>query len=278
MTIQPDFFLDETRQNENCPIYLCNKNVWFKILLNLKITDIIGLSFVSRRLNKIIHFNNGFKKYCKLSNSIVDKDKLYDFFMERYNELIDKLTFSFSFIDCLYFKYRLENLKNEFCITNILYHLLFCSRSRVSSSCCRLCVHLFVTYADDFVSSVKYHFSHILVNKFNNKEIESLFTQERKISFKLDLLYSSKTHFDLVNSNHNCCMNFLIVKKPSDLLLYFLKFTLEFYLTYFTQFLTIYLKFQVCIREEIVLRSMRCFWIIVLVLFVNLTLRMIACF
>ena len=99
--------------------------------------------------------------------------------MERYNELIDKLTFDFSFIDCLNFKYRLENLKNEFCITNILYHLLFCSRSRVSSSCCRLCMHLFVTYADDFVSSVKYHFSHILVNKFNNKEIEDLHKREK---------------------------------------------------------------------------------------------------
>ena len=64
-------------------------------------TDIRSLSFVSRRLNEIIHFNYGFKEYCKLSNSIVDTDKLYDFFMERYNELIDKLTFSFSFIDCL---------------------------------------------------------------------------------------------------------------------------------------------------------------------------------
>ena len=49
--------------------------------------------------------------------------------MERYNELIDKLTFNFSFIDCLYFKSRLENLKNEFCITNVLCHLLFCNRS-----------------------------------------------------------------------------------------------------------------------------------------------------
>ena len=46
--------------------------------------------------------------------------------MERYIKLIDKLTFSFIFIDCLYFKYRLENLKNEFCFTNILCHLLFC--------------------------------------------------------------------------------------------------------------------------------------------------------
>ena len=151
-----------------------------------------------------------------MSNSIVDKDKFYDFFMERYNKLIDKLVFNFSFIDCLYFKYRLENLKNEFFITNILCHLFFCSRLPVSSNWCRLYLRLFVKNADDFASSVKYHFSYILVNKFSSKEIESLFTQERKISFKLDQLYSSKTHFELVNSMHNRCMSFLIMKKPSD--------------------------------------------------------------
>ena len=66
--------------------------------------DIISLLYALKRLNEIVHPNNGFKKYCQLSNSIVDKDKFYDFFMERYNKLIDKL--AFSFIDCLYFKYR----------------------------------------------------------------------------------------------------------------------------------------------------------------------------
>ena len=65
---------------------------------------IISLSFVSRRLNEIVHLNTGFRKYYQLSNFVVNKDKLYDFFMKRYNELIDKLTFNLSFIDCLYFK------------------------------------------------------------------------------------------------------------------------------------------------------------------------------
>ena len=114
-----------------------------------------SLWFVSRRLNEIVHLNNGFKKYYQLSNSIVYKDKLYDLFMERFNKLTDKLNFNFSFIDCLYFKYRLENLKNEFCITNVVCHLLFCIRSPVKSSSCRLFSHLYVKNADDFVSSVE---------------------------------------------------------------------------------------------------------------------------
>ena len=93
-------------------------------------TNIVALSLVSRRLNEIVPLNKGFKKYRQLSNLIVNKIQLYDFFMERYNELVDRLTFSFIFIDCLCFKYRLETLKNEFCITNVLCHL-FCSRFSV---------------------------------------------------------------------------------------------------------------------------------------------------
>ena len=178
--------------------------------------DVIFLSFVSRRLNEIVHFKNGFKKYCQISNSILNKDKLYDFFMERYNDLIDKLTFNFSLTDCLYFKYRLVTLKNESCLTNVICHLLFCNRSPAKSNCWRLCLRWYVKNGDDFVSSVEYHFSLIFVNKFNNKDFELVFTQERRMSFKLDLLYSSKTHFGLVDSAQNRCMNFLIVKKPSD--------------------------------------------------------------
>ena len=152
-------------------------------------------------------------------NQFRDNVSLNGFFIERYDELIDNLTFSFSFTDCLYFKYKLENLKNEFCITKILCHLLFCSKSPVLSSPCRLCSRLFVRDSDDFVSSVKHHFSYVLVNAFNNKEIESLFTNERKMSFKLDLLYFSKTHSGLVNSTQNRCMNVLIVTSPSDLVI-----------------------------------------------------------
>ena len=74
--------------------------------------DIITLSFVSKRLNKIVHLNSGLKSILNFQIQLFIK-KLYEFFMK----LIDNLNFSCSFIDCLYFKHRLENLKNEFCIT-----------------------------------------------------------------------------------------------------------------------------------------------------------------
>ena len=66
---------------------------------------------------------------------------------------------------------------------------------------------------NDFVSSVKYYFSHIFANKFSNKEIESVFAQERKTTFKLDVLFSSENHYELLDSIQNRCMIFFVVVK-----------------------------------------------------------------
>ena len=108
-------------------------------------------------------------------------------------------------------------MKNEFCVTNDLCHLSFCSTYRVSSSQGRTCSRLFVKDADDFVSSVKYHFSRIFVNKFNNKEIQSLFAEKRKMTIKSDILHSSEKYYELVDSEHNRCITLLILKSPADL-------------------------------------------------------------
>ena len=102
----------EKNQNEQCFIYLCNHDVWFQIFRYLQIVDILRLLLVSRRLDKNVFFlSKQYTKYHNLSNLTVDKNKLYDWFKQKYEKLIDRLTFSFSFIDCLYFKYRSENKK-----------------------------------------------------------------------------------------------------------------------------------------------------------------------
>ena len=128
-----NLFLGNIQQDEHCIIYLCNE-FWFQILFYLCVTDIIRLSFVSRRLNEIVYGHKLFKKCRKLSNSIIDKKELYDSFMKRFDEVIKKLSFYFDSIVCLYLIYRLQSLKNEFYINNVLCHLLFGSRSPSSES------------------------------------------------------------------------------------------------------------------------------------------------
>ena len=71
--VTDDFSLDETKY---CLIYLCNEDVWYQILLNLKLCNIITQSLALKRLNEMVHINNGFKKYTQLSNSMIDKKTL----------------------------------------------------------------------------------------------------------------------------------------------------------------------------------------------------------
>ena len=123
-------------------------------------------------MNALVYSSKQFKKYRKLSSLIIDKVELYECFMKRYDEMMDRPSLSFSFINCLFFRYRLKSLKNEFSITNVLCHFLCYSRSHNSTSYCKECSRLFVKNADDFVSSIKYHFSLVfMIDKNFNKEI-----------------------------------------------------------------------------------------------------------
>ena len=90
--------------------------------------NIIRLSFDSKRLSEIAYGNKRFRKYWKLSNTVLDENKLYDSFLERFDEFFDRLEFYFNFTDMLFLNYCLQSLKNEFCITNVLAHLFFCHR------------------------------------------------------------------------------------------------------------------------------------------------------
>lgn len=72
-----------------------------------------GSLIFSRRMNTIIYSSKQFKKYHELSSNRVE---LYECFMKRYNELMDRISFSFSFVNCLFFRYWLEFLNMSFAL------------------------------------------------------------------------------------------------------------------------------------------------------------------
>ena len=103
-------------------------------------------------MNEIVCGSKQFKKYRELSDTIINKSKLYDCFMKRFNELIQRLTFHFNFTNMLFLKYHLQSLKNELSITNVVGHLLFCSRSPNSTEGQhKLYSQLYVMNANEFV-------------------------------------------------------------------------------------------------------------------------------
>ena len=106
-------------------------------------------------MNEIVFGSKQFKKYRQLSGTIIDKSKLYDCFMKRFNELIERLNFHVNFMNMLFLNYLLKSLENEVFFTNTLGHLLFWSRSLNSNERqCKLCSQLYVMDANEFVLSI----------------------------------------------------------------------------------------------------------------------------
>ena len=73
--------------------------------------------------------------------------------------------------------------------------------------------------ANDFVSSIKYHFSLIFSsNKMFSNEVELFFVKSRRTRFSLDVLYLSETYFQLVDSKQNRRMIYLVAKQPCGII------------------------------------------------------------
>ena len=136
-----------------------------------KLTEIINLLFVSKSLNEIVNGCKQFKDHRNLARTVIDTNKLIEFFMKHFD--IIRLCGPFTFSTTLYLRYSLESLKRQFCISNVLAHLFFCNRSPDSNDGnCRSCSRLFVNDASDFVFSIRYHFTLIfLSNNVFNKDL-----------------------------------------------------------------------------------------------------------
>ena len=110
------------------------------------------------------------------------------------------------------FNLMLKSLKSQFCISNVLAHLLFCNRSPDNSDKCKHCSRHYVHDATDFISSIKYHLTSIFPSKFE-KDLELLFANTEVERLDLDLLYHSETYYTLFDSKQNRCIYFLVAKK-----------------------------------------------------------------
>ena len=90
----------------------------------------------------IISLSPFFKKldyYREIAHDIVDTDKLYECFMDLYdNVLFSKLFQQFQSSTLSFLKNHLELVKNYFLCSNVLFHLFNCPRSNYAVSNCFL--------------------------------------------------------------------------------------------------------------------------------------------
>ena len=64
--------------------------------------------------------------------------------------------------------------------------------------------------------------------KFSVMKLSYYFVKSRKMKFDLDILYSSETHFQLLDFKQNRCISFLAAMQPCDIIAFCPKFKLEF--------------------------------------------------
>ena len=89
----------------------------------------------------------GYKRHtahCNFAKKTVDMNKLYDCFIENFNWLFDRLKCKLgegSLLKNLLVFYRKRLLKSapQFCISNVLSHLLFFERSPNTPGSCEQC-------------------------------------------------------------------------------------------------------------------------------------------
>ena len=134
-------------ERESVLLYL-NDNVWMIILKFLRNNELYQLKFLCQRFYMTISLSPFFKKfdyYKEIAHDIVDTDKLYEYFIDLYdNFLFSKLSQEFRRSTLSFLKNHLEPVKNYFLCSNVLFHLFNCPRSNY---CCdSLCFMFLVVY------------------------------------------------------------------------------------------------------------------------------------
>ena len=128
-------------ERETVLLYL-NEEAWMTILQFLTNNELYQLKFLCRRFYMIISLSPFFKKldyYREIAHDIVDTDKLYECFIDLYdNFLFSKLSQEFQSSTLSSLKNHLEPVKNYFLCSNVLFHLFNCPRSNYAVSNCFL--------------------------------------------------------------------------------------------------------------------------------------------
>ena len=135
------------RESVSMLLYL-NDDVWRIILQFLTNNELYQLKFLCRRFYMIISLSPFFKKldyYREIAHDIVDTDKLYECFIDLYdNFLFSKLSQEFQSSTLSYLKNHLEPVKNYFFCSNVLFQLFNCPRSNYAVNGCSLCSRLYI--------------------------------------------------------------------------------------------------------------------------------------
>ena len=102
------------------------------------------MKFICKRFNQIAFLNKNIEYYTRISHEIFDINNYYDYFNIQLQNLFEKVKKNYTDTANLILNFSLDELKNYFLISNVLFHMFNCSRSDFASDNCNLCCRLYI--------------------------------------------------------------------------------------------------------------------------------------
>ena len=206
--------------------------IWTLILNFLSLRDVILLKFLSKRFYRLSFLKKKLKYFSINSHKVFEVNEYYNMFFYFFNDLLDNLKMKFYVSTFLLLKYSLEDLKNQFMISNCLYHLLSCPRSVFARNDCVYCSRAYIS--SQIIQSKNFNYiANFNCRRFFN--LEKLSTDSLNIlkQFKILVFFKSLHEFSIFNSDRKRCLNTFIVQDYMHLVLVFFEIQLRFLLISF---------------------------------------------
>ena len=216
------------RESVSMLLYL-NGNVWRIILQFLTNNELYQLKFLCRRFHMIISLSPFFKKldyYREIAHDIVDTDKLYECFIDLYdNFLFSNLSQEFKLSTLSFLKNHLEP---------VLFHLFNCPRSNYAVNHCALCSRL---YIDPLIDCVDLHNTDLRYKLIKSSifayDVKQLFKNNFITQFKLNICYKSLEQYTVLNSDQKRCLQLSVFQNECDIIIKYCEVLIRIFLNFF---------------------------------------------
>ena len=106
--------------------------------------EVYSLKFICKRFNQIAFLNKDIEYYTRISHEIFDINNCYDYFNIQLQNLLEKVKKNYTDTANLILNFSLDELKNYFLISNVLFHMFNCSRSDFANDNCNRCCRLYI--------------------------------------------------------------------------------------------------------------------------------------
>ena len=176
----------------------------------------------------IISLSPFFKKldyYREIAHDIVDTDKLYEYFIDLYdNFLFSKLSQEFQSSTLSSLKNHLEPVKNYFLCSNVLFHLFNGPGSNYAVNDCSLCSRLYIdplVYPEQKVdlrnnTDLRYK---LIKNSMFAYDVKQLLMNNFMTQFKLNICYKSLEQYTVLNSDQKRCLQLPVFQNECDIII-----------------------------------------------------------